>query len=104
MFYILFAAAIAVAVSGNIYDVVLTERGLKAKVGVEGWDEFIGANPSTRALYIRDAAFTAPFVVLPLVSYLLGNTPLAYGTLAGPVVAGIKHVMGGMKWAKLLKK
>ena len=42
MFYILFAAAIAVAVSGNIYDVVLTERGLKAKVGVEGWDEFVG--------------------------------------------------------------
>jgi hypothetical protein len=104
MFYILFAAAIAVAVSANIYDVVLTERGIKAKLGVESWDEFVGEKPSALALYIRDFAFDVPFVALPLVCHLLGNDPLAYGTLVGPVVAGIKHVMGGMKWAKLLKK
>ena len=64
MFYILFAIAVLIAIAGNIYDVVLTERGIKAGLGVESWDEFVGEKPSTLALYIRDFAFDAPFIVL----------------------------------------
>ena len=32
----------------------------------------------------------------------IGRKTLHMVSLAGPVVAGIKHVMGGMKWVKLL--
>jgi hypothetical protein len=104
MFYAVYAAALAAAVAGNAYDIYMTEKGIKAGVGVEGNDWIVGDKPSALALYLRDGLVNLPFIALPLVSHVLGNDPLAYGTLAGLAVIAIKHVMGGRAWVKLLKK
>ena len=104
MFYAVYAAALAAALAGNAYDIYMTEKGIKAGVGVEGNDWIVGDKPSALALYLRDGLVNLPFIALPLVSHVLGNDPLAYGTLAGLAVIAIKHVMGGRAWVKLLKK
>jgi hypothetical protein len=104
MFYAVYAAALAAAVAGNAYDIYMTEKGIKAGVGVEGNDWIVGDKPSALALYLRDGLVNLPFIALPLVSHVLGNDPLAYGTLAGLAVIAIKHAMGGRAWVKLLKK
>ena len=104
MFYELYTVALAAALAGNTYDILMTEEGLKAGVGVEGNDWLVGEKPSALALYLRDGLVNLPFIALPLVSHIVGNDPLAYGTLSGLAVIAIKHVMGGRAWAKLLKK
>lgn len=104
MFYALYAVSVAAALAGEVYDVTMTERGLAAKVAVEANDWIVGPTPSALALYMRDGALIGLFVLLPLAAHLLGNEPLAYGCLAGPVVAGAKHLLGGLSWKKLLKK
>ena len=104
MFYEVYAVALAAAVAGNAYDIYTTEKGLKAGVGVEGNDWLVGPKPSALALYLRDGLINLPFIALPLISHILGNDPVAYGSLAGLAVIAIKHVMGGRAWTKLLKK
>jgi hypothetical protein len=104
MFYEVYAVALAAALAGNAYDIYTTEKGLKAGVAVEGNDWLVGPKPSALALALRDGLIDSPFIALPLVSHILGNDPLAYGSLAGLAVIAIKHVMGGRAWAKLLLK
>lgn len=104
MFYEIYAVAVAAALCANAYDIVVTEEGIKAGVAVEGNDWLVGPKPSALALYLRDGLINLPFIALPLVSHILGNDPLAYGSLAGLAVIAIKHVMGGRAWAKLLLK
>ena len=103
MFYVVYAVAIAAALAGNAYDIYMTEKGIKAGVAVESNDWLVGPKPSALALSLRDGLINLPFIALPVVSHILGNDPLAYGTLTGPAVIAIKHVMGGRAWAKLKK-
>lgn len=72
-------AAVAFAIGCDIYDVVLTEKGIKAGVAVEGNTFLVGSKPSALALYLRDSlaigAATVP-AVLALVGH---NDPLFLG-------------------------
>jgi hypothetical protein len=104
MFYEIYAVSVAAAVAANAYDIYITEKGIKAGVAVEGNDWLVGPKPSALALYLRDGLINLPFIVLPIVAHVFGNAGLAYGSLAGPVVIVIKHVLSGRAWAKLMKK
>lgn len=101
MFFVVFCIALAAVVLSNIYDVVLTERGIKAGVAVEGFTWLVGQKPTAVALYLRDSIFNALFAALPLVFYKV-NPAVAYGSITGLVVITIKHVLGGRAWANLL--
>jgi hypothetical protein len=97
------AGALAFAVGCDIYDVVLTERGIKAGVAVEAFDWLVGSKPTAVALYLRDSLITA-FAMLPaiVVGLVFHNQAAFYGCLAAPVVLGIKHIRGGRAWTNLL--
>lgn len=100
-FFILGSAAFCEA--AGIYDVVMTEKGLKAKVAVEGNTWLVGTNPTAVALYLRDNLTLALTLAPSLVALVAHNTGFAIGGCAGPVVYGVKHILGGRSWAKLLK-
>lgn len=102
MTLLLLVIALLFAFGCDIYDVTMTEKGLKAGVAVEGFDWLVGDKPSARALYLRDALVIA-FATAPAVVFLaIHNAPLSYAGLVGPAIAGIKHIMGGLAWKKLL--
>lgn len=99
------AVALAVAVAGDIYDVTMTEKGLQAKVAVEGNTFLVGDKPSARALFLRDGVILALCMVPTLLSfYKLHNAPIGYGSLVVPGYYGVDHMLGGLAWRKLLKK
>lgn len=103
--YILFLTlALIIAVAGDVYDVIMTEKGLKAGVAVEGNDFLVDSKPSALALYLRDSVILAFCLVPTVLSAAFGNMPVAYGSLIAPVVYGIQHILGGLQWRALLKK
>ena len=103
MFFEFLIVAAIIGVLGDVYDVTMTERGIKAGVAVEGNDWLVGSKPSAIALYLRDglvfAMCVAPAVVFATVAH---NVPLGYGALSAPVVFGVKHLLGGLQWRTLL--
>lgn len=106
LYPILLAVSLALGVAGDIYDVILTEKGLKAGVAAEGnqWlSSIVGTKPSAVGLYFRDSIVLALCVApTALCATVFHNLPLAYGALAGPVAYGAKHVLGGLQWRTLL--
>lgn len=98
----LFAAATAVGILGDVYDVTYTTIGLKKGLAVEGNTWLIGNKPSEKALYLRDGLVLA-FCMLPTIlgATVFHNVPVAYGGLVSPVIYGVKHYMGGLAWKKL---
>jgi hypothetical protein len=98
LYPILLAASLVVAVAGDLYDVITSEKCF-AKGAVEGNSFLIGDNqrPSAVKLYLRDS-LELGFAVLPTVlcATVFHNLPLAYGALTGPVILGIKHYRGGL--------
>jgi hypothetical protein len=103
MFLTLFGIGLAAAVAADIYDVTLTEQGLKKGVAQEGFAWLVGPKPSALALYLRDALITGVVAAVPLTLFLLGSVPGAYGTLSGLGVLVIKHIRGARAWKALLK-
>lgn len=101
---VLLAICAAFCVACGIYDVSMTEKGLKAGVAVEGDTWLVGKTPSTLALYLRDSLVLVLCAAPSIAFYLAHNTPLAWGAAIGPVPYGIHHIQGGLAWAKLLKK
>ena len=104
LYPILLTVSLALGVAGDVYDVIMTEKGLKAGVAVEGDTWLISSDkPSALALYLRDSIVLA-FCVAPtaLCATVFHNIPLAYGALISPVVYGVKHVQGGLQWRTLL--
>ena len=104
IYWILFAIATAAAIGADIYDVTMTEKGLKAKVAVEGFDWLVGPDPTATRLYLRDGLLIALSITPGAVFYAIGNAPLGYGALTAQVVLVIKHIQGARAWAALLKK
>ena len=104
LYPILLTVSLALGVAGDVYDVIMTEKGLKAGVAVEGDTWLIGSTkPSALALYLRDSLVLALCVApTALCATVFHNLPLAYGALAGPVAYGAKHVLGGLQWRTLL--
>jgi hypothetical protein len=104
MFYAIYAVAVLAAVAAEVWDVTMTEQGIKAGVAVESFDWLVGQKPTAEALFVRDLALIALASAPALVIYLCGGTPAAYGCILGTVAAGARHVQGAREWAKLLKK
>lgn len=99
MFLALYIAALAVGVAGNIYDVVLTERGIKAGVAVEANGD--NPKPTAEILYLKNFGWYAA-VALPAGLVSLVNLPVAFGLLVAPILYGVKHYLGGREWQRLL--
>lgn len=101
LFYVLYTAACAAAVLGDVYDVTETIAGIKKGVAVEGFTWLVGQKCTSAAkYYLRDGIILAPLVALPLLLAHV-NVPVAYGSLAGLVAAGAKHLQGALEWKKL---
>ena len=90
--------ALAVAVAGDLYDVITSEKCF-AKGAVETNTFLIGSNqkPSALKLYLRDSVVLA-LAVAPsaLCATVFHNLPLAYAGLIAPVIFGIKHYRGAL--------
>ena len=102
MFFTLFGLSLVAVVAADIYDVVMTERGLKKGVGQEANTWLVGSKPSAIALYLRDSLTIAAVAAVPLGLFLGGSIPAAFGTLAGLGVLAAKHIHGGLQWRTLL--
>ncbi len=102
MYFYILTAILAALAGTTVYDVLMTEKGLKAGVAVEGNTWLVGSKPTAITLYLRDS-LTAVLATAPsIVTYAMGSTAGAYGLLIMPVVYAVKHVLGGRQWAKLL--
>ena len=103
MFTILLISALALAVAGDAYDVVTTEKCIKKLGDIETNDWLVGSRPTLKALCLRDALVlgiaTAPCALFAA----YGFTPWQYAGLIAPVIFGIKHYLGGRAGAKLLQ-
>jgi hypothetical protein len=99
MIYLILCIVFAVAC--DIYDVTMTEKGIKAEVGVEANDWLVGSKPSAVALYLRDCVIISLTATPAAVAFAYHDS-IGYGLLAAPVVAGVKHILGGLAWKKLL--
>ena len=91
----------------DIYDVRMTEKGIKAGVAIEGNTFLLGTDkPTALAEYLRDTVELL-IAVGPAIVFLALRKPelkpLFYGALAGPVALGGKHILGGLAWKKLLE-
>lgn len=98
------AASILFCVVADIFDVTMTQKGLKAGVAVEGFTMFVGEKPTARALYIRDGLFLAAFSAPSVWGVVTGNPALAIPMCIGPIIYAWKHILGGRAWKKLLTK
>lgn len=101
MFYIMLSLVFALSVAAEIYDVIKTEKGIKAGLGVEAFDWLVGPKPSALALYLRDFPILM-IVAAPALVFSFVNMPLAWGALAGPLAAAARHIQGGRSWAKVI--
>jgi hypothetical protein len=102
MFFILFSICLAAAVATDIYDVIMTEKGLKKGLALEAFTWLVGPKPSALKLYLRDSLVTGLVAAVSLIIFLTGVQAAAFGMLSGLVVLAIKHIHGGRQWAKLL--
>jgi hypothetical protein len=96
------AGALAFAISCDIYDTVISEKGILAGVAVEKNLTWIyGTKPTALQYYAVNIPIILLTAVPSIVAYLLHNPGLFYGGLAGPIAAGIVHILGGLSWRKL---
>lgn len=92
MFIPFFLASLAVAVVGDVLDVVTTEKCI-AKGAVETNTFLVGSKPTAARLFLKDALFLSIVVGgVFLARYL--NPAVGYGALAAPVAYGGKHFLG----------
>src|SRR5208282_2033113 len=102
-FILLLIISVVFCVVCGVYDVMMTQKGLKAGVAVESNTWLIGDKPSAKALYLRDALLLL-FCITPALffAFVFHNVPLQYAGLVSPVVYGVKHILGGLAWRALL--
>jgi hypothetical protein len=87
----------------DVYDVTETVKGLKAGVAVEGNTFLLPSDkPTATQLYLRDGLVIMLAALPAVLCLVLHSQPLFYAALSGPVVAAVKHVLGGRAWAKLI--
>jgi len=96
------ALAFAFAIGCNIYDATMTEKGLAAGLAVEENTWLVGSTPKAWQLYARDIPIIFLASALSIIGLFTHNPTLFYAGLAGPIVAGAKHIVGGREWAALL--
>lgn len=101
MIYLPLILAVAFAYVCDILDIRATVLGIKKGLAVEQFTLFVGQRPSALALFLRDSLFILAVTGVAVLISLV-NVPLYYGSLAGPVVLGIRHLGGARKWNNLL--
>ncbi len=99
---IVLAAGLAWAIGCDVYDITLTEKGIKAGVAVEGNTWLVGTKPGAVALYLRDSLETGIATAPCILACIFNNAPLFWGFLIAPLLSGVKHILGGKQWATLL--
>lgn len=97
------AGALAFAVACDVYDTVMSVKGIKAGVAVEANYTWLYGTDKPSALQYY--AVNIPLILLTagisITGLFLHNPALVYGGLAAPIAAGAKHIQGGLEWKKL---
>lgn len=101
--YLTLAAVLTALVATDIFDVRMTEIGIKKGVAVEANTFLVGQKPSARALYLRDTGTMILTAIPSLIAAHYGSQPFFYGGLVLPAGYAVQHVMGALAWRKLLK-
>jgi hypothetical protein len=102
MFWLFFSIAVGFCFLAGLFDDIESERGIKAGIAIEDFQWLIGPKPSFRAYFLRDSLLLALVITPSLVLHFVHNEPIALAALVGPVVYGIKHILGGRAWLPLL--
>lgn len=95
--------ALIFATLADVYDTTISVKGIKAGVAVEAnWIWLYGTDKPTALRYY---AVNIPIIFLSagfsFTGYFTHNPALYFGGLAGPLVAGAKHIQGGLEWKAL---
>jgi hypothetical protein len=86
----------------NVYDAQMTLKGVASGLAVEGNTFLVGPKPTARALYLRDALYLGCLVTPAIICLVYHATAVYFGLLAGPIVFGVKHILGGLAWKSVL--
>ena len=100
---ICFVVALAFCLGCTVFDITVSEKGIKAGVAVEAnYTWLYGTDKPTALQYY---AVSLPLVALAcgasIAAYCLHNPAFYYGGLSGPAALGAKHIQGGLAWLKL---
>lgn len=102
IFYLVGATVFALLTT--VYDTVMSEKGIKAGLAVE--KNFTWLYGTDKPSALQYYAVNIPIIFLASALSIIGlfthNPTLFYAGLAGPIVAGAKHIVGGREWAALL--
>ena len=101
MFKTIYLISLCVSIAANLFDVWMTERGLKKGLALEAFDWLVGRTPSFLALALRDSMLIA-FAFGPILAISLVNEPVAIGGCAFATVSLARHVRGALNWKRLL--
>ena len=104
MYWLFFSIAVGFCFLAGLFDDIESERGIKAGVAIESFQWLIGPKPSFRAYFLRDILLLTLVTAPSLVLHFVHNPPPALAALVGPVVYGVKHIIGGREWLPLLAK
>ena len=94
-------ALLAVAVA-DLYDVTMTEKGIKKGVSVEAFTWLVGDKPSAVALYLRDWLIIAIATAPQALALVFHNPALFWGFMTVPASLIARHVNGGLQGRTLL--
>jgi hypothetical protein len=96
------AGALAFAIGCTVYDVTMSEKGLKAGVAVEAnYTWLYGTKPTALQYYAVFIPIVLATAGVSVAGHYLGNIGLFYGGLAAPIAVGIQHIVGGLEWRAL---
>ena len=96
-----FILALLIVAASDLYDVTMTEKGIKKGVSVEAFTWLVGDKPSAVALYLRDWLIIA-FASIPAAVGLVLHSPIFWGSLTAYAVLAARHINGGLQWRTLL--
>ena len=100
-YFIALVVALAFGFGCQVFDDIMTLRGISKGLAVEGFTFLISSKPTALQIYLRDGLLMVACTVPSLTACFLGDDAAALGCLVAPVVYGIKHIQGGLEWRKL---
>lgn len=98
--FLIFFVGLAAACS--TYDNIMTQKGLRAGVGIEANSWLVGTKPTAAKLYIRDAVLFGLLFLPSMWGLAIGVSALFYPFLFPPFLLCLKHIQGGRQWRWML--
>lgn len=98
----IFFAALAFCIAGASFDIIMTNRGLRANLAVEGngWIvKLFGNKPSLLQLCLYEVGKVG-MICAPTLGW--NNPALVGGSIGGLLAVGGLHIIGALKWRLLL--